>query len=329
MPLEEDIALAYHADYYTHDDTSAPLTWYRRGYRWLKRGYLSWRYGYQRDSTTGWQRLLGLSLWLHPRRRLDIDTSVMHLPFRPGGRLLEVGCGAGLTLKTLSDLGWDVEGVDFDPRAVANARGRGLKVRQGSLEAQGFDESSFHAIVLSHLIEHVHDPRALLAECRRVLHPEGTLVLLTPNADSLGHRIFRESWFHLDPPRHVVLLNPRNLHRLAEDAGLRVARIETRRREAWLIWRCSRQVRALGRAMPFERRTLAERAGGLLYEAMEAALLVARPLAGEEMLLVAGHGPRPTVRPAARRAAPSPSARVDASSPREADGVALEGGPRE
>jgi 2-polyprenyl-3-methyl-5-hydroxy-6-metoxy-1,4-benzoquinol methylase len=288
MPLEADIAHAYHEDYYTHRDVPPSMSWYRRGYRWLKQGYLAGRYGYRLHSTPSWQRMLGLAIWLHPRRRADVDVSVAHLPFRPGGRLLEVGCGHGLMLKVLHDLGWETEGVDSDPGAVATARRKGLNAHLGRLESVGFDDERFHAIVLRHVIEHVHDPRGLLSECRRVLHPEGTLVVLTPNAESLGHRLFRGCWFSLDPPRHLMIFNPSNLHHLVEAAGFLVSRVETRRREAWLIWRCSRQIRASGRATPFEPRTLTERMGGLLFEAAEAALLQARPHMGEEILLVAG-----------------------------------------
>jgi 2-polyprenyl-3-methyl-5-hydroxy-6-metoxy-1,4-benzoquinol methylase len=289
MPVEEDIAQAYHADYYTHQDVSPPLTWYRRAFRWLKRGYLAARYGYRTGTTPRWQRLLGLSLCMDPRRRADVDASVMHLTSRPGGRLLEVGCGGGVILRNLRDVGWDVEGVDFDGRAVANARSKGLNVHQGPLDAQAFEDGRFHAIVLSHVLEHVHDPRGLLAECFRVLHPEGTMIVLTPNAGSLGHRIFGASWFPLEPPRHLHVFNPRNLRKLAQDAGFSVSRLETRRREGWLIWRCSRQIRASGRAEPFAPRTLAERAGGLLFEAAEGALLAVRPFIGEEILLQGGH----------------------------------------
>lgn len=289
MPLKEDIAHAYHADYYTHQDASPAPTWYRRGFRWLKQGYLASRYGYRLDSTPRLHRLLGLSLCLHPRRRADIDASVMHLPFRAGGRLLEVGCGGGIVLKILADLGWEVEGVDFDRHAVENARRKGLNVHHGSLVEQGFEEGRFHAVVLSHVIEHVHDPRALLVECRRLLHPEGTLVVLTPNAESLGHRVFRNNWFALDPPRHLLLLNPRSLRRLATSAGLSVTRMKTRRRGAWQIWRCSRQIRCSGRAKPFVPRTLIERMEGLFFEALEAGLLSVRPHMGEELLLVAEH----------------------------------------
>lgn len=287
MPVEEDIGHAYHEDYYTHQDADPALTWYRRGYRWLKQGYLAWRYGYRLETTPRWQRLLGLSLCLYPRRRADVDVSVMHLPFRRGGRLLEIGCGGGSVLKRLHDLGWEAEGVDFDPGAVANARGKGLTVHLGRLEALRFDDGRFDAIVMSHVIEHVHDLRGLLGECRRILDPEGTLVVLTPNAEGLGHRLFGASWFPLEPPRHLQIFNMRNLRGLIEQAGFSVLQLKTRSRSAREIWALSREIRNTGRADPSQPRTMGARIGGLLFEALEAGVVVARPMAGWEILLMA------------------------------------------
>jgi 2-polyprenyl-3-methyl-5-hydroxy-6-metoxy-1,4-benzoquinol methylase len=287
MPLEEDIGHAYHGDYYTHQDAGPPLTWYRRGFRWLKQGYLASRFGYQVGVTPLPQRLLGLGVRLFPRRRADIDVSVMYLPFRRGGRLLEVGCGGGVVLKILSDLGWEAEGLDFDPAAVANARRKGLNVRLGRLEAQGFAGGRFDAIVMSHLIEHVHDPRGLLRECRRLLDPEGTLVVLTPNAESLGHRVFQAAWFPLEPPRHLQIFNMLNLRKLVEEAGFSVFRLATPSRSARDIWALSRKIRGGSRIDLDQPQTLTERIGGLVFQAGEAGLLALRPGMGEEILVLA------------------------------------------
>src|SRR5258708_36641931 len=95
-------------------------------------------------------------------------------------------------------LGGDAEGVDVDPLAVENARARGLPVRLGDLAAQRYPADHFDAIYMSHVIEHVHDPVALLSECRRVLKVGGRLVALTPNVESWGHRRFQRAWAPLD-----------------------------------------------------------------------------------------------------------------------------------
>lgn len=100
-------------------------------------------------------------------------------------------------------LGWQVEGVDFDPKGVRNAQAKGLTVHLGDLDRQGYPDDSFDAVAMSHVIEHVPDPSALLRECRRILKPGGRLVVLTPNVASWGHRLYGSDWRGLEPPRRM------------------------------------------------------------------------------------------------------------------------------
>lgn len=286
MPLDEDLGLAYAGDYYTHHGDPPP-TWPRRAYHWLRRGYLARRFGYHAETVPLWHKLLGSLIVLHPRRRADMEFTAMHLTAVPGGRLLEVGCGSGQALRVLRDLGWHAEGVDFDRAAVESARARGLDVRLGSLSEQGYAAESFDAVVMSHLIEHVPDPLGVLEECRRVLKPGGRLVLLTPNARSWGRILFREHWFALDPPRHLILFHPGTLRTLAEAAGLAVLRLVSTSRGARQIWIYSRQIRRSGSADMSRPPGIGSRCAGLVFEVAEAARLLVSPAIGEEILLVA------------------------------------------
>ena len=90
-------------------------------------------------------------------------------------------------------------GIDIDPETVKAVRSRGLDVRLGTLEAQGFPADYFDAIVMNHVIEHIHDPLEHLRECHRVLKKGGVLSLATPNVASLGHERFRQYWVGLRP----------------------------------------------------------------------------------------------------------------------------------
>lgn len=156
----------------------------------------------------------------------------MYLPFIRGGRLLEVGCGSGAMLELMNRLGWDAEGIDFDPKAVTAARSRGLKVALGSLEQQGYASESFDAITTSHLIEHVPNPSTLVEKTLELLKPGGRLVVVTPNTASMGSKIFGRTWRGLEPPRHLHIFTRQSLRRLACSAGFEIEKLDTTIRNA-------------------------------------------------------------------------------------------------
>lgn len=221
MPIKEDLGKAY-VNYYTHT-TYRPA---RQQLRLLKkirtlahRGYWANKYNYEIGSTSVFNRILGWLLYLSPIHRREADAWVRCLPATPRGRLLDVGCGSGEWLLQMQQRGWLVEGLDFDENAVKLARQKGLKVECGSLEEQNYPAACFDAVTLNHVIEHVPDPVGTLAGCAKILRPNGKLVLFTPNNTSLGHRLFRESWRGLEPPRHLHVFSMPSLHRTLALAG--------------------------------------------------------------------------------------------------------------
>jgi SAM-dependent methyltransferase len=87
----------------------------------------------------------------------------------------------------------------------------GIQVREGGIEQWAGEPDSFDAVTMSHVIEHVHDPLADLADAFRLLRPGGLLFIDTPNIDALGHQIYGPHWRGLEPPRHLVIFNVKAL----------------------------------------------------------------------------------------------------------------------
>jgi 2-polyprenyl-3-methyl-5-hydroxy-6-metoxy-1,4-benzoquinol methylase len=239
-PLEEDMAIAY-ARYQTH--SSAPRAADSRGRSTIgaaKRDYLRWRWHYAGPSPGLAVRALGRAFGWLPQHRARLDAAVFHLDGHRPGRLLDVGCGAGDGIDRMRGLGWCAEGTDTDPAAVSAARSRGLTVHQGTLDRLDLPAASFDAVTLSHVIEHVDDPRALLRECRRLLAPRGTLFIETPNAGSWLHARLGRHWRGLEPPRHLQVFTPASLARLVAEQDLRVTRVFTSAKSASHFFAASR-----------------------------------------------------------------------------------------
>jgi SAM-dependent methyltransferase len=163
-PSVAAIGLAY-ARYYTHETQAAatPQSLLARLRTRLRNGYVLHRFGVPAEP---WSRFGVVAEWLLPARRAVVDTEMRHLPHPwAGARFLDVGCGNGAFLDRARRAGWDVMGVDPDPVAVQAARCRGLNVQRGSIEC--LDADTFDVITLNHVIEHVHDPVAVLRRCRK------------------------------------------------------------------------------------------------------------------------------------------------------------------
>lgn len=149
------------------------------------------------------------------------------ISFLPGGRALDIGCGNGKFMLAMNSLGWQFEGVEFNPVAVDVCREAGLKVVHGDLQAGAYEDESFDLITARHVIEHIPDPENFVGEIARVLKKGGRIVIQTPNSRALGRRWFGTNWYANDVPRHLVLFCPDNLNMLAGRHGLRRIKLKT------------------------------------------------------------------------------------------------------
>jgi SAM-dependent methyltransferase len=144
------------------------------------------------------------------------------LPWFVGpGRALDVGCGSGGLTIALAQLGWEVEGVEWDPQAAERARiTSGRVVRLGDFRQLDLPVGVFDLIVLNHVFEHFDAPCVALGRVAELLSPRGRAVFVYPNPGSLGARRFGEHWFPWEVPRHLVLPPMRALVKEASKRGL-------------------------------------------------------------------------------------------------------------
>lgn len=235
--------------YYTHVDTSTIHATPGRWYESLREAYLARHLSYTSLQPPLWARLLSPLLYLYPAGAEYAASTVLFLPHpAAGARLLDVGCGDGRFLAYMAQHGWIAEGCDFDANAVMLAQQRGLTVREGALEDIHYDNESFDVVTMSHLIEHVYDVRSLLREARRILKPGGKLVIITPNTQSFGHRLFGQDWRGLEVPRHVQIFNTMNIATLLKEVGFTNLQVRT-------LTRGSRYILSMSAALRHARRS--------------------------------------------------------------------------
>jgi SAM-dependent methyltransferase len=138
-------------------------------------------------------------------------------------RILDVGCGPGILLKQLRQLGFThLEGLDaYWP---ADLEENGLRIQSGRIENVAIPEGGFDLLMFHHSLEHVSEPARVLSRAKEFLAPGGKVLVRVPVSDSFAWKYYGTNWVQLDPPRHFYLLTDRSMALLAEQAGLKIER---------------------------------------------------------------------------------------------------------
>lgn len=148
------------------------------------------------------------------------------------GKLLEVGCAAGWLLSGARAVGWDVTGLEASPKFAEYARGKqGLNVLTGTLtdpEAMEAVRQSgpFDVVVMTDVLEHLHDPVGDLKVMRDLLAPGGRLVIATLDFGSRSARRYGLAWRQI-VVSHIVYWTRPSMRRALSEAGLRVVEFDT------------------------------------------------------------------------------------------------------
>jgi ubiquinone/menaquinone biosynthesis C-methylase UbiE len=158
--------------------------------------------------------------------RMRLENVRLLVDPRPGDRVLDVGCATGSIAHHLSTLGSDVVGVDLSQTAVGRARERYPELRFEIADAAAlpFPDGSFDKVVAADVTEHLDEAtlRGMLAECRRVLVPGGTLSIHTPNPKHVIERLKAHDLVLAQNPTHIGLRTGEELRAELEQAGFEV-----------------------------------------------------------------------------------------------------------
>lgn len=120
--------------------------------------------------------------WYLGRRRIirSLIEKISSALNKPNPRILDVGCGTGANLKMLAAYG-RAEGVDISQQAIDFCHERGLDtVKLGAIEHLPYENNSFEIVTALDVIEHLDDDVGGLREIRRVLRPDGRVLVFVP-----------------------------------------------------------------------------------------------------------------------------------------------------
>ena len=169
-----------------------------------------------------------------------------------GRTILDVGCGEGVFLSTISNE-WAKRGVEPSASGASLARKRNLDVARATLD-RAPKEYQVDLISALDVIEHVIDPHHFVESIKRHLRPGGVVLLLTGDADSYAARVAGPQWSYLRWCGHISVFSQLGLRNLLQSHGFEV--LAWRRCEHpsspgakawWRVHLLERARRALGR----------------------------------------------------------------------------------
>jgi SAM-dependent methyltransferase len=137
-----------------------------------------------------------------------------------GRTILDVGCGDGIFLSTISDA-WSKQGLEPSASGASLARKRNLDVAHATLDSS---PTRYQADLISALdvIEHVIDPHHFLESLKRHLRPGGVVLLLTGDADSYAAKVAGPQWSYLRWCGHISVFSQAGLRKLVQSHGFEV-----------------------------------------------------------------------------------------------------------
>lgn len=145
----------------------------------------------------------------------------------PRGPVLDVGCGRGMTLKYLRDLGYEAHGLELSETAANHARNvLKLDVATGDFLTSPHEKNRYNAVIFCHTLEHFSNPVAAVARAYELLKPGGILFVAVPNYGSWQARLFGRNWFHVDAPRHYFHFTIKGLDAILARHRFRVVQLD-------------------------------------------------------------------------------------------------------
>lgn len=147
-----------------------------------------------------------------------------------GKSILDLGCGSGwICDKAMQEGARRAVGIDIVEPENWRAGESRWEYASTDLDHPAWHEDlagPFDAIYAFDILEHLQSPYAFLCSCRRLLAPQGHLVLTTPNTLSWERRLRPRTWSGASDPQHKTLFHQYSLEFLLQRCGLSVQSLQ-------------------------------------------------------------------------------------------------------
>lgn len=138
------------------------------------------------------------------------------------GRLLDIGAGTGDFLVTAQKDGWQTTGIEPSAKAKTIAQSKGVTFVEALSD---LDNQSFDVITMWHVLEHVPNLHEYISELKRLIKPNGTIVIAVPNFKSFDAEYYGKYWAAFDVPRHIWHFSKTTIEKLFAEKGMKLTEV--------------------------------------------------------------------------------------------------------
>lgn len=140
--------------------------------------------------------------------------------------LLDFGCGTGDFLQTAKKSHWTVFGIEPNEQARKIANKKTDNAVFNSDQLLKFNDNSFDVITLWHVLEHLPNLKEDLLSFKKLLKPNGTLIVAVPNYKSYDAKHYKNYWAAFDVPRHLWHFNKTSVSKLMQTLSMQVVKVK-------------------------------------------------------------------------------------------------------
>ncbi len=155
--------------------------------------------------------------------------------YHQNGKILDIGCATGQFLHYMESRGWETAGIEPDEKT------RNRAITEFTLnvfpeeQLDVFEKSSFDVISMWHVLEHVSALDQRMDQLKRLLKPDGTLVIALPNCNAYDARKYGKFWAGYDVPRHLYHFTRSDVEFLFGKYGFKMIRVLPMRFDAFYV----------------------------------------------------------------------------------------------
>ena len=153
---------------------------------------------------------------------LNKKVSLINALHSQKGSLLDIGAGTGDFLATAKKASWNITGIEPNEKAKAISISKDVSFADN---LESIESHSFDVITMWHVLEHVPDLENQIKELKRLLKPNGTIIIAVPNYKSFDAKYYGAFWAAYDVPRHLWHFSKIAIEKLFAKENMKLVKI--------------------------------------------------------------------------------------------------------